>query len=435
MRLRLTWPAALLLIPMLAAPLPGAEYFVAPGGDNTNDGRTEARAFADIQRADKVVKPGDIVTFLDGKYEHIWTWELKTSGTPTAWITYRAKNRQKACIHATGKPPQADYSDAVRVSANYIIVDGFELSSDSYGNGVWMSDVHHVTVRNCHAHHCGGAGIAAQRADYITVADNIVDHNSFTNPYDTSGISLFTPVACDDQPGTRMIVRRNICYANENRVSFGGGPMAKATDGNGIIMDWFSNHGCKYPDSSVYPGKAGHPMPPYQYGALVEGNVCYDNGARGICVTFSDNVTIRYNTLYMNCRNANEGTMFGDLAIYTGDNTQVYGNIVYAGNFARQSFMAGTAHNFPEAKTRVTAANNLFFGGPVVLFKDCGTVTGTITADPLFLLPGIDPATADFHLQPGSPAVGKAKGEAPPLPDLGGKERGGAGKWNLGAYQ
>jgi len=435
MRLSMTWSLALLSIVLMTAQLPAAEYFVAPAGDNVNDGLTEAKAFADIERADKAVKPGDTVTFLDGKYEHIWNWTLKTSGTPEAWITYRAKNRQKAFIHATGKHPQVDYSDAIRVNASYIIIDGFELSSDSYGNGVWMEDVHHIIVRNCHAHHCGGAGVASERADYITVDGNIIDHNSFTNPYDTSGISLFTPVACDDKPGTRMLVRRNICYANENRVGIGGAPMAKATDGNGIIMDWFSNHGCKYPDNGKYPGKAGQPMPPYKYGALVEGNVCYDNGARGICVTFSDNVTIRYNTLYNNCRNANEGTMFGDLGIYTGDNTQVYDNIVYAGNFARQSFMAGTAHAFPEARTRVTAANNLFFGGPVVLFKDCGAITGTINADPLFVRPGIDPATADFHLQPASPAKGKAEGEPAPTPDVGGKERESAGKGNMGAYQ
>ena len=337
-----------------------------------------------------------------------------------------------AYIHSTGKPPQADYCDAIRVNANYIVVDGFELSSNSSGVGVWIEDAHHVTVRHCHAHHCGGAGVASQRADYLTFEDNVIDHNSFTNPYDTSGISICASLASDDKPGLRMIVRRNICYANENRVATGGGPMAKATDGNGIIMDWFSNHGCKYPDNGKYPGKAGQPIPAYEYGALVEGNLCFDNGARGICVTYSDNVTIRYNTLYKNCRNKLEGTMFGDLGVYTGDNTRVFGNIVYAGNFARQAFVAGAT--FPSSKTHVIAANNIFFGGPVQLLGNCGTDTGSILGDPMFVAPGIDPATADFHLRPDSPAIGKGQGSPPPTPDLSGNVRQGTATWDLGAY-
>ena len=193
MRFYRTFLVASLLVPLGAARLAAAEYFVSPGDNNANDGLTEAKALADIDKADKLVKPGDIVTFLDGKYDHIWTWTLKASGTPEAWITYRAKNRHKAYLHATGKPPQADFCDAIRVNANYIVIDGFEASSDSSGNGVWVEDAHHVVVRNCLAHHCGGAGVAAQRADYLTFEDNIIHHNSFTNGYQTSGISICAP--------------------------------------------------------------------------------------------------------------------------------------------------------------------------------------------------------------------------------------------------
>ena len=180
--------------------------------------------------------------------------------------------------------------------------------------------------------------------------------------------------------------------------------------------------------------KAGQPVPAYEYGAIVEGNLCYDNGARGICVTWSDNVTIRYNTLYKNCRCQIEGTMFGDMGVYTGNNTRIYDNIVWAGNFARQALVAGTAHQFPSAKTHVTAVNNVFFGGPVELLRDCGTATGTVVADPMFVAAGIDPATADFHLKPGSPAIGKADGEPAPSPDLGGLSRPSKPKGDLGAY-
>jgi parallel beta-helix repeat protein len=401
------WAAVLSLV-LAVGRLPAVEFFVSPTGDNHRDGLSPAAAFADLERADQAVGPGDLVTVLDGRYEHVWSWVLKHSGSPESPITYRAANRGKAYVLSTGRPPKTDYCDAIRVNANYIVIDGFELSSASSGNGAWVEDAHHVTVRHCLAHDCGGAGIAAQRADYLTFEDNVVHHCSFTNGYQTSGISICAPLASDDRPGLRMIVRRNVCYANENKVGPGGGPVAKATDGNGIIIDWFSNRGCKYPANGCYPGKAGQPTPPYEYGALVEGNLCYDNGARGVCVTFSDNVTIRCNTLYHNCRNHLEGTMFGDLGVYTGDNCRIVDNIVAAGNFARQALVAGTVH--PGARTRITASHNLLSGGPVLLVGDCGTVSATIDADPRFVAPGIDPATADFHLRPGSPAIGAADG-------------------------
>ena len=58
------------------------------------------------------------------------------------------------------------------------------------------------------------------------------------------------------------------------------------TDGNGIIMDDFSNQG----SGDV----------PYPHQSLVAGNISYDNGGAGIFLARSSYVTVANNTAYNN---------------------------------------------------------------------------------------------------------------------------------------
>ena len=74
------------------------------------------------------------------------------------------------------------------------------------------------------------------------------------------------------------------------------------TDGNGIIIDDFQ--------STQTSGFQNYTFP-----TLVDGNVVYNNGGKGIAVHWSDNVTIRNNTAYHNnTDNKNTGTWRGELS-------------------------------------------------------------------------------------------------------------------------
>ena len=78
--------------------------------------------------------------------------------------------------------------------------------------------------------------------------------------------------------------------------------------------------------------------------------------------------------------------------------------------------------------------NNLLLGPRLVDKAVRLTESGTITGDPKFVNPGLDPKVADFRLQAGSPALRAANSAPAPDPDLAGTARP-QGAASLGAYQ
>ncbi len=66
-----------------------ATYFVGTTGSDSNDGRSPEKAFATMQKAADVVRPGETVLVLKGLYkEGFWTNKV---GRPDAWISFIAE--------------------------------------------------------------------------------------------------------------------------------------------------------------------------------------------------------------------------------------------------------------------------------------------------------------------------------------------------------
>jgi hypothetical protein len=73
-----------------------------------------------------------------------------------------------------------------------------------------------------------------------------------------------------------------------------------------------------------------------------------------------------------------------------------------------------------ERTERIVRANNLYWGGAHPNISGISD----LVADPLFVNPGIDAATADFRLKPASPARAPGRWELfTPITDLDGKLR------------
>lgn len=53
---------------LLPLQLPAAEYFVAPGGDDSNSGLSQTQAFATVQHGVNALAPGDVLTIAAGEY-------------------------------------------------------------------------------------------------------------------------------------------------------------------------------------------------------------------------------------------------------------------------------------------------------------------------------------------------------------------------------
>ncbi|MEK0449081.1 MAG: hypothetical protein RL088_1349 [Verrucomicrobiota bacterium] len=129
----------LLVFILTTMPLHSAEYFVAADGDNKNPG-TLAAPFADISRAQELVKPGDTVFLRGGVYNvradqmarrirnYAAIFELGKSGTEDAPIRYWAyKDERPVLDFSDVKPPKLRVA-AFWVGGSWLHLRGFEVT-------------------------------------------------------------------------------------------------------------------------------------------------------------------------------------------------------------------------------------------------------------------------------------------------------------------
>lgn len=258
-----------------------------------------------------------------------------------------------------------------------------------------------------------GGGVFSVLADYITFEGNTIWENALWAKWGNSGISMYQNVDFDQKIGFHNIIRSNIVYKNENKLpSFAIGSTT-ITDGNCIIIDDL-RHTQKFLDNKTpYPATKGN--------TLIENNICFDNGARGINVYSSDNVLVRNNTLYKNQRTSTIND--GELTAFDASNVRFINNIVYVTPGKKAS---GTGN-----VSNITFERNLYFGSTELPNK----VVTDIVADPLFTNPSINPAVANFQLRAGSPAIDKALTGQSPNVDISGNARPQGAAPDLGAWE
>ncbi|MGA2619665.1 MAG: right-handed parallel beta-helix repeat-containing protein [Thermoguttaceae bacterium] len=430
------------LIVALSSSAQAAEWFVSPlGNDTTNFGKSETSAFQTIAKAETALAPGDTLTLLDGTYPVV---AVTRSGAPNAWITVRAKNPRKAILSLElsarqnpGNPGLLERNCLSLANVSYVKVIGLSVqgwnpkhATVSSGHGINVQGCHHILIRGCRVKDCSGSGISGSPEwwtgpnkvngplDFITIEDNEVSGCAFWNQYQCHGISLWKAHSAGfgaDPSGFNCVIRRNISYGNENKVGPWGGPVAKATDGNGVILD------CN--NDNAYP-----------HATLVEGNLVFNNGGRGIHVLRSDNVTARYNTSWHNNRCRLDGTWKqGELESDGSAKFHAEDNIAAGNTNAWSAALA--LHSLGPAVPGVVLKNNLLFAAREVDRRVAVTETGTLRADPRLVNPGADPAVANFRLQAGSPAIHAADATPAPSPDLAGTIRPQGPANDLGAYK
>ncbi len=436
---------AILLIVCCTSGFATAYYVNASAPNNTGNGKSEAAAKQSIQSAAYLAtQPGDIVYIMNGTYStsnssgDIAT--IEQSGSAALPITYTKYPGHNPIIN-----PLAWNGFKITNGASYIIIDGLTFmgnysnltlagalaqpggcsgyhsavnpgsrTSTYNGNGIFIQTgtgdaiSHHITIRNCIIYNCPGGGIGSSQADYITFENNIVYTNAKYGAFGGSGISNLSARDIDNNTTDyKMIVRNNIVYDNEMFVPWYG-YNCEITDGNGIIFDSFNNTGIGQPR---YEGKS-----------LCENNVTYSNGARGIHVFQSRNVTIINNTCYQNCKTS--AISDGDMTVRKVNNIKVYNNIIYA--------RSDKPITSKQLDTALSVGNNLYFGGNGTTSNTFGG-TNNVTADPKFM----NAANNDFTLLATSPAINAGTNTAGlySTTDILGVSRPYSTKPDIGAYE
>ncbi len=314
-------------------------YVSSTNGNDRNSGTDQNSAFASLQKAADVAGAGDTVYVMPGNYsnsdpsQNVAT--LKKSGTIDAPITFKAfdsnnkpviKVRNYVGIEVVGSYINLDgliVEGNAKEFSNMTVeqVDALQKSQGRFaspitsGTGIAIggfyhnASPHHVTITNSTVKDNPGGGIAAIRADYIKIEDNEVAGNSFYSPYNTSGISLYQNNNSDGSDSLKNIIRDNVVHSNKNLIKDFNhfkeenldhpdpSLRPKITDGNGIIIDDAAR---TQVINSVDGGQSPQNLPAYQGKTLIENNIVYDNGARGIEAFNSANVEIKNNTLANN---------------------------------------------------------------------------------------------------------------------------------------
>ena len=414
-------------------------YYVSPSGNNNSDGTSTNTPFQTLQKGHDVAVGGDTVFVMAGTYSSATTTLLKItqSGSPNAYITYKAYASQKPKIKISG-----NVWNAVTINGNYIVIDGIELEGNNAGitydqafaaytnyinstagplgnfntNGFSIGGPnaetrfpHHVVIRNCIVHDFPGGGISSIQADYTTIENNLVYNNAWYMMYAGSGISILNPFDSDTVRTYKNIVRNNICHTNKTTIPWVSG--RKLSDGNGIIIDVN-----QYP----YGGASGGVQ--YVGRTLVENNLCVNNGGSGIHSFRANHVDIINNTAY---QNATIMTDYGNLFVNDGVDVNVFNNINYAATGKKCNVTTNKNIN-------VNYGYNTYFNGSVAIRGTNDTVI-----DPKFINPDTNRLLGDFRLQSTSPAINQGSNVAGQysLKDILGVARPQGIKPDRGAYE
>lgn len=382
----------------------GTNYYVSTSGDDNNNGLSPNSPFKTIQTAADLTNPGDIVYIMNGVYANTYPWEdlvyIDRGGTSSNPIRY---------TNYTGHQPKLSFNGwhgiKIEGGIGYIEIIGLEIEGNNAninlndalnqaggcndpsgtpdgfynGNGIasdgrFNGKNHHITIKNCKVYNCAGVGISAIHTDYITIEDCEIYNNAWYSIYGTSGISFYQLWNFDSSPSIRNIIRNNIIYNNRMFVPWIDAPCA-ITDGNGIIIDDTRNT------------QNGSTNGDYTGRTLIENNIVYNNGGRGIHIFESEKVDVLNNTVYNNGESPEISD--GEITAIFVDDVKVFNNILYARTGERLNTTNGTNINYDY---------NLNYNSS--LYSQIGT-NSVLGQNPMFN----DINNFDFGLRSGSPAI------------------------------
>lgn len=389
-----------------------ADYYVRVDGNNTNDGtfNSPEKAWQTIDYAFSQLKAGDQLFINDGIYISNQLVLKGLIGTPGKVTRIKAVNQWQAVV-TQENIPDTNLNVITVDSCAYLEIDGLKVT-DPVDKGVGITvrnSSRYITVKNCYVHDCGCNGISSRTSDYLIFEGNVVRGNSRRSEWNCSGISIWHAVEHDQEPGYHIIIRNNIAFENECDLPFTPLGHENPTDGNGIIIDDFRT------TQVQFAGQKGG----YKAAVLIENNLVFNNGGRGINIYESENVTILNNTSYHNMRIISKYSPdFGDVTIQNASDVKMYDNIVVKKPGLPNPAVAIHCYS-PEKSGNNTITGNVFVGDK----NFCGN-TQTIENNvfkpdseqdfPMFRNPrvqvqfnSIDDFRQYFGLKPGSPAQGK----------------------------
>ncbi|MFA4817186.1 MAG: choice-of-anchor Q domain-containing protein [Parcubacteria group bacterium] len=269
-----------------------------------------------IQGAADVVNAGDTVIVKDGTYGSEgkqFPLNIKISGNPNTWITFKAEHKWKAVLNGDGTAHSYINFEA---PVSYIRIENFEITN-CHDSGFWAQanfidnskPSHDIVIKGNHIHHIGNyettsdygiTGIYLGSLNHHYIIDGNLWHdigrtgpdNIWYNKDHSLYFSDWPPGACH-----HVTVTNNITYRNS-----GGAMETSCTD------SIYSNNVFAWPNSNSRGGPQlldfGNPT-----NSIIQNNIFYQPGQNGsgqaafYVYAPTNNVTVRNNIVY-------DGTMW-----------------------------------------------------------------------------------------------------------------------------
>lgn len=441
-------------------------YYVSPDGKASNNGRTEATAFATPQQALDVARAGDIIVVKNGTYGAPDTAPPATGsksppavahfvrpGTPAGWIVLKNYPGHQPTLSSAGqvavnitRPRVGSPEEGQALS--YIEVRGLRVRGNgdtarqqfpelvgkwnpqTNAKGIVVNGrvntgskprvpgeiVHHIRVADNLVEYAAGDGIYMEYADWMFVENNRVENNLWTTiDYAPAGLTVMGYANFDQLDNTyKFLVSGNRVSGNRLEIMnepYGKNPKTSFFNGNGMLFD----ANAETPTVGFYLGRT-----------LVQNNLVFNNGAAGIQMWGSHRMDVVNNTVYKN------GTVlpWGEIGMERCTDVRLVNNIVVGR--PDHTVDVWNADRPDKGTHSIVRTNNLFYGG----LRPPLQGVNNITANPQFVNPTSDPKTADFRLKPTSPARKAGRWETfTPATDLTGKPRPAFAAPDLGAQQ
>ena len=244
-------------------PPTGTNYFVSPGGSDTNP-CSSANPCREIRKALTLVHAGDIVNVADGSY--LGFTADSVSGTAVSPITIKASGTN-AYVQATTDRPGLENRDNIFITFRaYLIIDGLN-STNAPRAGMRIDNSPHITVRNGHFGSNTVWGIFTDFSD-----DTLLENNECYASQQQHGIYI-------SNSSQRPILRANRCHDN---AAVGIHMNGDATQGGvGLITNAIVENNIIYNNGTL--GGAGINMDGVQ-NSIIRNNVLYGNHASGIAM-------------------------------------------------------------------------------------------------------------------------------------------------------
>ena len=376
-------------------PIPLRTFYVSPTGNDSNPG-TLAAPWRSFCKVTQTVRAGDMAIFQDGTYttsQYCWLDDNARNGTAANPIVLKAQNKHQAKLLFSGLPNEKIY-----ITIDYVTIQDFEITATAPGTTTLDKLV------NCYGNtHCSMIGNLAHGvyeecfkafdSSYLLIEGNTcynVTHegidvlNSYEGVirnnyiYDVGRIGILAKGGVRNYQVYNNLVQSKTKYMDDSGIALGG------VSGSSSVYD-FSSNGHEAYNSVAWNNIILSDTP---------GNINYGMRLMGSITSAA------VNNVVIGARTGLNIAMGGDPSNACGSGngcvawTATSVNPTYKNNSITDCTVAATRFNGLEAGSNVDY--NLFNNCPTAPTQAHG-----VTGDPLFVN-----RLTDWHLLPGSPAIG-----------------------------